>query len=232
MTVRQFSAAIPQPDQGLVIAAWGLEKVGKTYFSFTFPEPIFYFNFDYGWDAAIRAFPDKDIRVVDFFLGEHPDPVVWKRLMTDFEDTYKNAWEQVGTGTVVVDTATQLDQMVQNVTLADAAAAHSSGKNYRMDFQYRNRMMGGILRRPYLYPQANAVFLHRAKEAYDADGHATGKMVMHAFGETPAVVQATIQLSVEQGSGRYRFASCRMDRTLEGQSFPDPSYESLKVMLS
>lgn len=232
MTVRDFVPCVPHPNQGLVIAGFGAEKVGKTHFGFTFPEPIFMFNFDFGWEAAIKKFEGKDIRRADFFVPERASEFEKQRILADFEDSYIAAFEQVGAGTVMVDTASQLDQIVIDVTLKEAAEDRHNQTRQRFDYQVRNRLMNAMLRRPYLYPEANVILLHTRKEVYDGDGKPTGRMVMACFGATPSAVQATIELTYTNKQANYRFVSCRHDRALEGLVVPDPSYESLKAMLS
>lgn len=252
MAVRGYDPPLPE-QRGHVVSVWGSEKKGKTHFAFDFPEPVRMCSFDLRHQEALEWFllhEEKDIKVVSFPLGEEFDRESWPQLLLDFRDTYHAMLEEVAPhgGTVVLDTATQVWQLVQAVNLeavkakrlalaqrAKPATTADEVQLYPYDYQTANLMMGGLLRRVRQYPTVNAVFVHRCKDEY-VRADRTGRIVFAGFGETPAIVQLNLHLYTEAQEGEIvrmgRIDSCGANISLEGMTVQNPQYELVHSLLA
>ena len=252
MAVRSYDPPTPE-NRGHIVSVWGAEKKGKTHFGFGFPEPVRMCSFDLRHHEALEWFlreEEKDIKVVSFQLGEEFDRAGWPQLLVDFRDTYHSMLEEVAPhgGTVVLDTATQVWQLVQacNLEVVKEKRLALMQKNkptataddvqlYPYDYQTANLMMGGLLRRVRQYPTVNAVFVHRAKDEYVRSDR-TGRIQFAGFGETPAIVQLNLQLYTEVVDGEVvrmgRIDSCGANISLEGMTVQNPDYELVHSLLT
>ena len=96
---------------GLKVAVYGKPETGKTYFSLTFPEPIYVIDTEFGAKKVARVhFPSKKIYIAEVV---HIDPV------TDLPDPVKSlenveraiaaiASASITTGTIVIDSVTDI----------------------------------------------------------------------------------------------------------------------------
>jgi hypothetical protein len=251
MAVRPFDPPAPK-ERGAIVSIWGEEKKGKTHVAFTFPAPVHVINLDYGYVEPLAKFPDKDIKVASFPLGEEYDTETWPGILQDLRDTYHcwlEAMDGDGGGTIVIDTATQLWQLVQKVGLEEVrlkrlATARKKDPHaqladqpiYPYDYASANFLMSGLIRRAFQYPRVNLVLIHRAQEIYEGKDP-SGRMKCHGFGEVPAIVQANVRLftEVDKETGvvtrKLRVDSCRADTSFEGRVMAEPRYELIAAML-
>jgi hypothetical protein len=224
-----------EPASRLVVAVWGDAKVGKTHFALTFPEPIRVLNLDFGLRELLHRFSPKDIAWSDLETTATSNLEESQRVLKAFHDDYLAAIEECQNGgTVVIDTATQLWQIIQTVKLHEVRARRGAAKGKSaeevkpMGFDYAeaNTLMGGLLRRVLHKPNLNACFIHRAKTKYNAAGERLdGVLEFQGYGETPAIAQITMQLT-SPGFGRIDY--CRFDAGLAGMEIGDLSYDELK----
>jgi hypothetical protein len=245
VTVRHFDNTVPASERGLVIAVWGEEKTGKNFFSYSFPEPIRVMNFDGRWQEA-RNNPDhaaKDIQAARFTdITPRFDAEDWGSVLDDFIDTWEATIADMDEGTVILDTATQVWQLVQNVMIDGEKqkqlrklqkqkpnATLEDLKMNRLNFGPANQIMAGVLRLPTRKPRLNAVYLHRAHDVY-VDNEKAG-VARHGFGEVPDIVQATIKLTVRGGAQIGTIESSGTKWGLNGFELEEPSYDLLKEVL-
>lgn len=230
----------------LVLSLWGDAKEGKTHFSLTAPPPIWYINLDFGVDELLHKFPGLDVRRADLEMTEATDASTYKKLLANFHKDYVEALTMGGT--VVVDTATQLWQVVQKVKL-DAVieerteafyAKHKKMpepgeiKLFPFDYADANTYMGGLLRRAAQQRKTNVIFINRAKEDWSSQGP-TGTVSFQGFKDTAAIVQMTLKLFTKrEGQGDKKtfkvmgkIESCRFDKELEGMELENPDFETL-----
>lgn len=245
MSVRRFEPATPADERGLVLAVWGEEKTGKNFFAYSFPEPIRVMNFDGRWMEA-RYHPNhvaKDIEAVRFTdipLRFEADD--WRAVLDDFLDTWEATIEEMDEGTIVLDTATQVWQLVQNVIIdgekqtalrklqqKNPKATLEDLKMNRLNFGPANQIMAAVLRLPARKPRLNAVYLHRAHDKY-VDNERVG-VERHGFGEAPDIVQATIRLTVRGGTQVGTIESSGTKWGLTGFELEEPNYDVLKEVL-
>lgn len=238
----------------LVIAIDGEQKTGKTSLALMFPKPIAFMNLDFSLAELLAQHPelwdDNLCQEAPLQMNEMIDPGTWGVLLEEFHYKYLAALEFAETyaGTVIVDTATQLWQIVQAVMIEHVRskkiakieakrwiseekkeeALEKAEKASRLDWGLANAFMGGILRRAMHCTRANVVFVHRVKEIYDENGKPTGTFGFHGYGETPAIVQMTIRtLRVQKPGGgfehRLRIRDCRFGSQWQGFEMPVPA---------
>lgn len=64
LSSESFTSIIPDVPLRITINGEALEKVGKTYFALTAPDPIIVFNFDRSLDGVVQQFRDKGKRII------------------------------------------------------------------------------------------------------------------------------------------------------------------------
>jgi hypothetical protein len=119
-------------------------------------------------------------------------------IMRTFDTAIDWALSQ-GNGTIVVDTATQLNGLVQDIELQPVRdkrrrKAEKKGEEYDeviypYDYSNAGRKMRGIYLKASQYPGVNVLFIHRAREKYSARGEALGIYEPQWYTETPSLVQ-------------------------------------------
>lgn len=236
-----FVDAVTAPFR-IVCAPWGREKCGKTHLALTFPEPIYYVNFDMGTEGVIDKFSNKKIHVSTIKYGLMKG-VSNSDALAQFEEDYGYALVKASeeAGTVVVDTATQVKQLVDAVKLDEVRARRSKKKGISeddvqvlsLDYAESNLLMGSYVRQAWALPSVNLVLIHRAAKVYDAQGRETNDIKLQGWGETPAAVGSTFKIEWDLVEKKF-FAtvdSCRSNYKLRGFRIPDPSYETLAALL-
>lgn len=208
-----FTRVIPGSYKPRLIAAsWGLSKEGKTHNSLTWPQPIFHLNFDQGLDELLNKpeFADLEIyQILDgqgrnkLYVPEKFDLKESLEIMRTFDQAYDWALSQ-GQGTVVVDTGTQLNQLVQDIELVpvkDKRRRIAEKKNqeydetvYPFDYAGAGRKMRGVYLKAAQSPGVNVLFVHRAREKYDSSGKALGIYEPQWYTETASLVQMVVNI--------------------------------------
>lgn len=250
-----FEFAGPPAYPRLVCSVWGDKKTGKTSFALSFPKPIWVMNLDFGVDELFISRPELlgEVQRMNLQMNELTDPGTWGQLLQQFHDGYLAALEaaQIAGGTVIVDTATQLWQVIQAVKIEHVRnqrlaaveaktyandtkkqeALERAQKPSQLDYGQANAFMGGLMRRAMHYDRASAVFINRAKPEYSEGGRPTGNMEYHGFGELPAISQVHIQLSKKGGTHMARINDCRFNSSLEGLEIANANYEIIRSLV-
>lgn len=247
-----FTDATKAVDDRLIVSVWGETKRGKTAFSLSFPEPIFYLDFDLQISELLRVRTEllkKAIQRAQYFVPENPTVEEAAIILAGFLDDYQDACEIAAkdNGTVVVDTATILNTLVQKVKVGERvekrlkvlaqkekdkkAIDPDLVKVFPYDYSDANALMRALLRRPKLYPTLNAVFIHRAREKWAENGAPTGIYEFHGFNETADIVEATIQMKKNRaGQIVGVIGPNRFNQDMEGMEVPNLDYETVKDM--
>lgn len=247
-----FVAAEETLADRLVVNIWGQEKRGKTSLAMTFPSPRYYFNFDFRYEELLRQHPEWrqglqiSSHIVPPELELEEAERIFRAVVADFEDAINSA-----SGTVIVDTATQLWELVsftkvgavqaKRIKMAEKKAARA-GKEFdpddvlsqRFDWGPANNAMGAILRSVKLNPNMNAAYINRGREVFDDRGNATGEFQFHGFKGTPAIVDINLEMTM-QGRGKNAQMVAKVGSNgyrpdLEGQAIPDLTYADLKEL--
>jgi hypothetical protein len=237
---------------GLVVAAGGLEKSGKTHFALTFPAPINAINFDHGIRELRPKFADKEINEATIAFPSEYDVDAYEECLQRFLQVYLYAMENTGPGTVLVDTNTQVWQMTQTVEIdrirqkriKEAALKRQQldpelARIFPFDYSRANMMMGNTMRRS-LQAAAihgtNTVFIHRYKEQYvqtEGGTQKSGKYEPQWFAETPSIAQITGRVFTQRDGddvrSMFEVRSSRFDRNSAGLVVP-ASYNNMRFL--
>jgi len=121
------SVSVPEHKR-LVVAIDGLQKTGKTSLALRFPKPLVMLNLDFSLEELVVQHPelwdDNTCQQARLQMNELTDPSTWGALLKEFHEKYIRALEfaEAYGGTVIVDTATQLWQVVQAVNIEHVRA--------------------------------------------------------------------------------------------------------------
>src|SRR5215471_1022312 len=191
----------------LVIGLWGDAKTGKTHFCLTAPGPLYLINTDHGFSELLGRdeFRDLDIWAEDvtedISAGTPGSFEAAQAALARFHETYTGWIQQIernGRGTIIVDNASFLWELVQYVKLEEAKRARfaqqSKVKSFeelrdqRFDYgpvnHYYNVMMRAIYNTP-----GNLILTHSARSKYNERGEETSQLQMQGFRGTAGVVQ-------------------------------------------
>lgn len=234
----------------VLATVWGKEKRGKTHFSFTFPEPIWLFNFDDNEDGPRDKFPAKEFMVgQSYAVPPGADLADNRDALARFMEDYNELLQMNPEGTVVFDTATALWQMIQAVEItALREKRESKGDSVKRDKD------GDPLIYPYDYAKSNkfiediiqgvkktsmdAVFINRSQSVYDSQGRETDRIKMQGYKHLPFLTNITLHFGYDLTKKQHfvEVESCAEDLSLAGQKFPntpdDPfTYQSVFELL-
>lgn len=237
----------------LRVNIWGEQKTGKTSFALTFPRPMYYFNFDHGLLELLIANPalKEGLYYQDYLLPPNPTLDQGEAVLQSFVDDWQYALEQPGGGTIVLDTGTQLKELVTFVKMSQKLEekikklSAKAGKPVdpdtiqllRPDYAPRNQLMNAILSLPSLTDK-NVAFVWKAREKYSGNGAATGQYEGDLFRDAPYIAQGTLARR-RGGLAKSTFFTTtvddwRGDPTLNGEVFNEDmvsGYEDLREML-
>lgn len=244
-------------DDAILVNPWAQEKRGKTTFAFSFPGPIYYFNFDHRYKPLLKSNPDlkTKLHIADYTVPPEPTTdeadEVLERFLADYEDALNS-----GPGTTVVDTASQLWELIGFVkvsrimekrtkmaeakwrkNLAPGSKAEfdpDSVLRQQFDWGAANQLMSAIILSTRENPQMNGVFINRANEKYDERGGATGQYQYKGWKGLPALVDVNLEL-VLQGKGKDASIVGKVGTNgyglqYEGLTLPNPTYNDLKEL--
>lgn len=140
-------------------------------------------------------------------------------------------------GTIGVDTATELDDLVQAATLEEVRVHKYKGKVDSDEFQpaafdygKRNDIMARIYTAPLQVPNLNACFTHKTKAEYQGK-EATGRQIMAGWSGVGGQVQVVMQHYKEGASFKGKLTVCRINPAFEGSVIDSPTYDELKDLL-
>jgi hypothetical protein len=116
----------------LLVTSWGPNKAGKTHFALTFPSPIVFLNLDFGVADLEHKFPETEIYRADFPVPKLSNISACADLLSQFDEVLDQSCQDLqanGQGTIVIDTASLLWQLVQKVDLQPHKEAKARGRN-------------------------------------------------------------------------------------------------------
>lgn len=219
LTKMGFSDAIIEEPRRLVVSVSGQQKCGKTHFSLTAPDPIFFFNIDIGTEGVMGKFQkagkkiyNKDIRV---HKGEKKE--TYEALWSDFVSSLTMVCK-VGEGTIVVDTASELYELARLSYFGKLSEVkpHHYGE--------LNALWREMMRTVYDSPM-NAVFIHKVKPIWE-NNQKTRNFEVAGFSDTGYMVQMNLTALKDRGDDGINFSvligDCRKNlKALEGMVLKD-----------
>lgn len=252
------AAEVEVDNLPLRLNVWGEQKTGKTTFALSFPRPMYYFNFDLGLLELLALHPEQrdGLFFENYALAPDTDLAQGEALLQKFVDEWREGAMAASAqgGTVVLDTATHLKDLVSYVKMTQKleekikkaqALALKANKTFdpdmvqlmRPDYAVRNQLMNAILAIPAL-ANINAVYIWKAREKYSGNGQATGQYEGDLFKDAPYIAQGTVARK-RGGIGKNVFFTTtvedwRDDPTQNGAVFTEEivaNYEDLKGIL-
>jgi hypothetical protein len=217
MPFRKIDAALMQPGKTpkrVVASAWGLDKDGKTTFGLGFPQPIYLFNTNYGWEGLPKAKEVAEaggLHVSDYAMPDEYKLENYERIIKQFEEEWNDILPTADRehGTVMLDKADEIWGLV-SPTLREKAERKryerhlASGKDdktfkpMQTDYQDPNLWARSKLVQPLQYEHVNAIYISGAREIWKSDGSGgTGHFTFHGFKETPGLTQAHFRVFTE-----------------------------------
>lgn len=221
-----FNTAPPDLPKRLICSLDGDPKTGKTHFAHTAPEPIFYFTFDRGGrEGVANQFPDKAIYEYVIQLPRYDPQTPAAQLRADFAPLWEDfkvklalSW-QVGEGTVVLDTATEMYELIRLARFGKLTQI------LPRDYGPLYAEMSSILRDEAYETRMNAIYLHKLGDQYINDQR-TGQRERKGYKEMEYLVQAnleTVRVDSPQGpTFAIRMRDCRLDASLIGRIYTPP----------
>lgn len=188
-----FKLAQTDTKRRLIVAADSERGSGKTNFALTFPGPIAYINIDQNEDGVVQKFQKKKkVFVRDIVLPpigtKNTDAIADKAgdIWSDFCNDYLGAVRDPAVRTVVVDTATELWELLRLSLYGKLTQVISR------DYSHANAIYNQLVRE-IKNTDKNLILLHKLTAEYVND-KSTGRMKRAGFKWTGNLVQVEMDL--------------------------------------
>lgn len=254
-----FKPAQPAVDERLIANIHGRTKRGKSSVLLTFPRPIYIGDLDHQTRELLRIHPElaEDVHLAEYHIPENPSHEEASKLVDEILEDWQDACELAAKkgGTVALDTATQLWQVIQKVKVDEIAnkrlkeemrkweAQDRRGPQpdpdmiriFPYDYRQANALMTAVLQRPYIYPTLNAVYINRHRELY-AGANPTGQWGFQGFANTEDLVQLNVEMKFDNDNAKKPnivsvFGPNRFRSDLVGMEWTDKlTYDDLVAM--
>ena len=230
----------------LIISASALPKVGKNHFSCSAPDPIRVYCFNGGADFVASKFSDKVIDVCNYRLPIVEDlNMKWALpLWEEFREQYTKDLETGEYNTYVFDTSTEIENIVQQSVLEEEQEkAEERNKDKQKlattEFLARNLRMKALFDRA-KDSGVNLISLQYLKEEWVREkgrerAEPTGNFVLDGWRRTESQADINLEMTVQMKAGKKisvaRLVSNRFDRTMDGQTFEDVTFDEVVALL-
>jgi len=204
----------------LKILVSGKSEVGKTYFSQTFPEPIYIVDTELGaTKIAQRHFAGKKIHIAEVLAldptSDKPNPVSSLDLAEKALLSLASLSEP--NGTIVIDSLTDIWLWIQAWLDVVAERKTAAGQPQRFEWSHAQQRFRNLIMRLILKPQ-HLVMTTQLQPKYDTRGQELGLEVPHTYRQTPHWVdfQLLIAKSYNAPIKKYQYIGtlekCRFQR--------------------
>ena len=242
--------------RGAKVFIWGNYGIGKTFFSLTFPEPIYVISTEYGVQQLLYHFPDKDINIMECNKPYTDAPI--KKVTGKADESIGNVDPEISLrevekatlllkdikkGTIVIDSGTDLWEWFSAWIDYNADKYTKSGQMMRTEWGKVNSKYKNILMRLISRP-VNFVMTARSQSVYSSEGRETATEKFSGQKNTPFIpdivlhIQKQIRPDIDTKTGKVtgnieeRIATIEKNRFgAHGQLIIDPTYDSLKKSL-
>ena len=231
----QKAADLPERER-MIVGVWGEQKSGKTQFALTFPDPIFYFNFDWGMEHHLPGLRSREVFVADYLtVNPQLTESEAESMLAGFERDYGAALK-VGNGTLVIDTGTALWNLASKVFLDDIKKKRRDGQIYPFDYANANAYFQNLINQV-KQTGMNLCLVQRAREKYNNQGQATGVYEAQGNNAVPYLVQVQLHLFKQADEtgvvGHFgKIESCWQTSLAEGAVLENPTYASLTDLIT
>ena len=228
----------------IIMSVWASTGIGKSYFGLTAPKPIYFLSLEPEgpyWSLQ-TALDNKTITNDDVKIDE----VVRSALITDdvplvrtlVEETkiyryMKQVIEDViaeghDNGTLVIDTGTTWNQMMQEVEMEEINRKRKSqGRDlFPFDYRYANKAMKSSID-AIRNSNLNCIITHHGSSVYNAKGEKTNRIEISGNNQLPQWVDVQIQLKYSaESKERYAIVEkCRIDIDKIGEEIDEPTFD-------
>lgn len=230
---------LPVKDR-LTCTVWGPPKVGKTTFALSFPEPIYYFLWDSGGlDHHLTRVQEtgKAVYVAAYDLSTILSPADATPAINEFAADFNAACKDVGTGSIVFDTASELWELFRLKMYGDiekqfkAKGRDMPEKLPQRFYEKPNEDWRRMLRQVKDRTAASLVLVEREKPVYDASGQDTGRTARRGQSSNSYETQITLRMGVDltpdgKVAGHHGIVEASaLGDALVGMKFESPTYD-------
>ena len=235
----------------VVVSLSALPKTGKNHFAYTSEGPIRVYCFNGGADFIKTKFPDKQIDVVNFRMPIIEDnsnkwaSPLWEQL----RDQYIKDIDSGIYRTYVFDTATEIENIIQQAVLEDLQElASDKGKRDKeklatTEFLARNLKMKSLFDRA-KSAGVNLISLQYLKEEWvkqpgSERAEQTGKYVIDGWKRTESQADINLEMTTKEKPGAKgrkkvtvtKLVSNRFDQDIDGQVFEDTTFDEILMIV-
>ena len=230
----------------IIMSVWAGTGVGKSYFGLTAPKPIYFLSLEPEgpyWslqtaleNGTIKSDDVKIDEVIRSALGAEDVPLV--RTLVDEVKIYRYMKETIenviaegdDNGTIVIDTGTTWNQMMQEVEMEEITRKRKSqGRDlFPFDYRYANKAMKSSID-AIRNSNLNCIITHHGSNVYNAKGEKTQRTEISGNNQLPQWVDIQIQLRYSQEmKERYAIVEkCRIDVEKIGEEIDSPTFDSV-----
>ena len=235
-----------QNRRRIVMSVWAGTGVGKSYFALTAPKPVYFLSLEpegayWSMQNALEneLIKPEDIKIDEIIrsaLGTNDIPLV--RNLSDEVKIYrymKSVIEDVvaegdDNGTLVIDTGTTWNHMMQEVEMEEITRKRKSqGRDlFPFDYRYANKAMKSSID-AIRNSNLNCIITHHGSSVYNAKGEKTQRTEISGNNQLPQWVDIQIQLRYSQEmKERYAIVEkCRIDVEKIGEEIDAPTFDSV-----
>lgn len=203
----------------LMISTEAHEKCGKTHFMMSAPEPIFFLNFDEGYEGVAKKFRHKRIVKADCIVKPGKGKTEYEKQWKKAKEAFILACDSKRFRTVVVDVA---DEMWELIRLAEfGKLTQVLPENYGPV----NAEFEELMNFPKSYPGLNAIYAHKVGKEYakknpaDKRGDWTGKYERKGYKNMGYLVQVNLEHYRFTGDGKTAFGIRVKNNRIDPQAF-------------
>ena len=230
----------------IIMSVWAGTGVGKSYFGLTAPKPIYFLSLEpegpyWSLQTALEngTITNDDVKIDEIIrsaLGGEDVPLV--RTLVDevkiyryMKETIENVIAEVDdNGTLVIDTGTTWNQMMQEVEMEEITRKRKSqGRDlFPFDYRYANKAMKSSID-AIRNSNLNCIITHHGSSVYNAKGEKTQRTEISGNNQLPQWVDIQIQLRYSQEmKERYAIVEkCRIDVEKIGEEIDAPTFDSV-----
>ena len=186
----------------IIMSVWAGTGVGKSYFGLTAPKPIYFLSLEPEgpyWslqtaleNGTIKSDDVKIDEVIRSALGAEDVPLV--RTLVDEVKIYRYMKETIenviaegdDNGTIVIDTGTTWNQMMQEVEMEEITRKRKSqGRDlFPFDYRYANKAMKSSID-AIRNSNLNCIITHHGSNVYNAKGEKTQRTEISGNNQLP-----------------------------------------------
>lgn len=213
-----FERYKPTNIHRLIANIEGEEKSGKTDLALSAPEPIYFLAIDPNYEAAMRRFEDREIYVKEFYLdrdsASEQNPVTkrwdpWDAVWQDFNSTFREMVQLAGTGTVVIDTATEMYELARRAHLGKLAQVPP--QLYQFCYQDLNALISYVK----TYP-CNLILTEKRFDKFGSPGEKETSQ----YKNFPYLCNINIRTLYEDGEFKIEVLNCGLNPHMNERKWP------------